>query len=120
MRKQPRPYRQVFYGQPVNWKHPLNRGLVSWWRVLPKFAGGLRFADLCHKNQGTLAGPAWSSPGRCSLSFDGVNDTVSIANEVNFDFERTNAFSVSCLFRQNNTTDTAHTLVSKRSSVAAW
>lgn len=32
---------------PVNLSHPLNRGLVSWWKVLPNFRGGKQIRDLC-------------------------------------------------------------------------
>lgn len=39
--------------------------------------------------------PTWTTAGKFSnaLSFDGMDDYVSVANESNFDFERTQAFS---------------------------
>lgn len=30
----------------MNWKHPLNRGLVAWWLVLPKRTGGVLLRNL--------------------------------------------------------------------------
>jgi uncharacterized repeat protein (TIGR01451 family) len=55
--------------------------------------------DSSGNNNGTLAnGSAWKTGSVCPsgscLSFDGVNDYVDIANESNFDFERTASFSV--------------------------
>lgn len=71
-------------GNPVS-SSPLNRGLVGWWLALPQRMGGLRFLDLCQPgNHGTLTnGPTWSSAagrpgGFGSLSFDGINDYVTI------------------------------------------
>ncbi len=32
---------------PVNWDHPLNKGLVHWWIVTPQDRGGTRLRDLC-------------------------------------------------------------------------
>lgn len=76
----------ILTGQPVNWSHPLNRGLVSWWLALPGGWGrGMQFRDLCGKNHGTLTnGPAWSSAmgrpgGWGSLKFDGSDDYVQVA-----------------------------------------
>ncbi len=48
-----------------------------------------------------------------SLSFDGTDDYVSIVNESNFDFERTNAFSVCSWVNPVNDTDANHTIVAK-------
>src|SRR3990167_5559894 len=75
------PTSTINYGNTVNWSHPLNRGLVSWWKVLPQRAGGLRLIDLCGKNHGTLVnGTKWAGMGRLggygALNFDGVNDYV--------------------------------------------
>lgn len=46
--------KNINYGQPVNWAHPLNRGLLAWWLVLPQWRGGKRFRDLCNRYHGTL------------------------------------------------------------------
>ncbi len=73
---------------PINWAHPLNRGLVSEWAVIPNsgWCGGLTFRDLVrggkNPNDGTLTnGPTWSgqSPagGYGSLSFTAANTAYS-------------------------------------------
>ncbi len=41
---------------PVNWGHPLNRGLLGWWMVLPGMLGGSRLDDLT--NMGSSGHPA--------------------------------------------------------------
>lgn len=67
---------------PVNWSHPLNRGLVSWWLALPDQQRGVIFRDLCNRNNGTLTnGPTWQGArgrpgGWGSLRFDGSNDYI--------------------------------------------
>ncbi len=73
------PPRQIYYGQPVNWRHPLNVGLVSWWKALPKYAGGARLIDLCNRNPGTLTnGPLWVGGRHFSaLKFDATDDLVN-------------------------------------------
>lgn len=59
----------VEWGQPVNWSHPLNRGLVSWWLAVPQGRTGygtLVWRDLCRLYDGALGGidPAadWTPP----------------------------------------------------------
>lgn len=74
----------LYYGQPINWADPLNRGLVSRWMVVPWYRGGPRWVDLCNKNHGTLTSmdlaTAWSpkthTGGFGSLAFDGSDDYV--------------------------------------------
>lgn len=67
----------------LNRKHPLNRGLVAEWAVLPGLAGGKYFYDIVGRNHGTLTnGPVWtpnSRPGGfASLGFDGSDDYVQM------------------------------------------
>lgn len=70
---------RLYYGQPINRSHPLNRGLVSRWKVVPWYKSGPRLIDLAGRNHGTLTGgPAWSGASFGSLTFDGSNDFVSI------------------------------------------
>lgn len=73
--------------RPVNWSHPLNRGLVSWWLAMPHSGRrGLTWRDLCGRNHGTLTnGPVWGGAkgrrgGFASLEFDGDNDRVDGAS----------------------------------------
>src|SRR5262245_39512882 len=81
----------IYYGRPVNWGHPLNRGLAGWWLALPWWRGGMRWRDLCGKSHGLLTnGPVWkgaySRPGGSgAVDFDGTNDIVTIANNNTLD-----------------------------------
>ncbi len=70
---------------PVNWLHPLNRGLVSWHLCVPGWMGGSRWQDLCGRFPGTLTnmdpptdwvGPQGRLGGFGCLDFDGTNDEV--------------------------------------------
>lgn len=75
----------INYGQPVNWSHPLNRGLLGWWLPLPNWAGGLSLRDLCGVRHGTLTSMEptdwWTGPRvgnwPCALDFE-TNDYVRI------------------------------------------
>lgn len=53
----------VYLPQPVNRRHPLNQGLVAWWKVLPAWSAGNKWLDLMGLNPGTLtnmgAGSGW-------------------------------------------------------------
>ena len=69
--------------QPINWRSPLNRGLVRWWLGLPGQAGGPLLADLAtggRANAGTLTnGPTWAAggpDGLPELALDGSDDYV--------------------------------------------
>jgi hypothetical protein len=69
--------------RPVNWRHPLNRGLVSWWLALPQWSGGLTWHDLARRNNGVLTnGLTWQPrPGGFgSLSLDGSDDYVDVVD----------------------------------------
>ena len=74
----------INYAQPINWNSPLNRGLISWWMVLPRWRGGLTWRDLRGRNHGTLTNMAPATDwvvstrrgGLGALDFDGVNDNV--------------------------------------------
>lgn len=74
------------YSQPVNRGSPLNRGLVSRWQVVPWYASGPRWLDLCGRNHGTLTnGPTWQEAngrpgGSGSIRFDGSNDRAQLAS----------------------------------------
>lgn len=48
---------------PVNRKHPLNKGRVAWWLTLPGRYGGKTWYDLIGLNHGTLTGMGNSTNG---------------------------------------------------------
>ena len=74
--------------QPINWSHPFNRGLISWWLTTPNGQGGVTFYDLARRNNGTLTNMTpvsdWSGNthpgGFASLDLDGTNDFVSVTD----------------------------------------
>jgi hypothetical protein len=75
---------------PVDWAHPLARGLVGWWAAVPNsgWRGGLKTRDLVrggrNPHDATLTnGAAWAGPagrpgGHGSVALDGSNDYVSL------------------------------------------
>lgn len=80
--------KHLYYGQPINWGHPLNRGLVSRWQVVPWYASGPRLINLASQKHGTLTnGPKWSGAvgrpgGYGSLTFAGAGafDRVNLGS----------------------------------------
>jgi hypothetical protein len=59
---------------PIEWRHPLNRGLVSWWLPFGPWQGGGTLRDLARRNHGTLTnGPTWAAgrDGFGAVKFDG-------------------------------------------------
>lgn len=74
---------EVNVSAPVDWSHPLNRGLVAWWLAWPAPGcfGGNTWRDLTRRKEGILTnGPTWrgtSRPGGLGrLALDGSNDKV--------------------------------------------
>ncbi len=80
--------------QPVNLFHPLNRGLVAWYLVLPELMGGAKWMNLCAGfdivSYGTLTlmdpatnwlGARGRPGGKGCLNFDGTNDAVFIEKD---------------------------------------
>src|SRR5688572_2591053 len=94
-------------GDAVNRASPLNRGLVSWYMVLPNRigGGGNTLRDLCRRNHGTLTnGPTWSgsrAPGAFgSISLDGSNDYINLGTGNRFfGSSLTNPFTIVCWIR---------------------
>ena len=92
---------------PVGQKPDITTGLIGHWK-LDESAGTSAADSSGGANTGTLTnGPVWQpTTGGISngaLSFDGVDDYVDIANESNFDFDRTDPFSISAWVYDNKT-----------------
>lgn len=69
---------------PVDWRHPLNRGLRGAWLSIPAagWAGGNTLRDLVRRNPATTTnGPSWvgGRGGFGALSFNGVNQSAQTA-----------------------------------------
>jgi hypothetical protein len=78
--------------------------LVGWWKL--NDGSGTSAADATgNGNTGTRQGhTAWGTGpnGNGDLVLDGTGDYVDIANETQFDFDRDEAFSVSCWVKANS------------------
>ncbi|MEK7560853.1 MAG: LamG domain-containing protein [Patescibacteria group bacterium] len=82
----------------------LDTGLVGSWSFDgPDMAGTVAYDRSGNANNGTLTGAVTRAVGRIGqgMSFDGVNDYVVVANESNFDFERTSPFSGAMWLKAN-------------------
>lgn len=97
---------QVDMGQPVNWASPLNRGLVSWWAVLPDTnRGAVTWRDIARQNHGTLTNmdpttdwKASTRPGGFgALDFDGADTYLNTGSSLLDGV--TNDFAVFCWVR---------------------
>lgn len=103
------------YGDPVNWGHPLNRGLVSWWLGLPGTGGGATLFDLVRQPgyNGTLTNGPTRAPmpnGFGGLTFDGANDYVSVPSAGNF---TTSDFSASFWVRRDGDSSSGSVFIYK-------
>ena len=57
------PSHTINMAQPINWQHPLNRGLISRWKVLPLSSHGTTWRDICGRHQAALTNtPTWQGP----------------------------------------------------------
>jgi hypothetical protein len=117
-------YRNVDLSNPVNWVHPLNRGLVGWWLALPQWAGGTKWYDLRGKNDGALTNmPAsnWTGPrerpgGFGSLDFNGSTNYVNLGSPAIFQI--TGEMTLSAWIRADVVQSSA--VISKMAGNRAW
>ena len=70
--------------QPINWNHPLNRGLVHWFKVLPNDKS-LLIKSLVNRESALLANGGYHSGIRPSGSygswfFDGTDDSIDFGS----------------------------------------
>ena len=66
----------IALGSPVNWRHPINYGLVAWYWTIPQFMGGQLWRDMTTRYNAPRLGsvPVWSPTfnhrgGTGSMSF---------------------------------------------------
>lgn len=85
----PSTYHDLDWPQPINWRHPLNRGLRGWWLAAPERARSVSWIDLVANRVGTLTNMTphsdWVSANRpgaskLCLDLDGTNDFVQFPN----------------------------------------
>lgn len=89
--------------------------LVGWWKL--NDASGTTAADSSgNSNTGTLNGnPTWGTGPNSNgdIVMDGTGDWIDVANESNFDFERTNAFSLSVWIKVNSSATGSRAIMGK-------
>jgi hypothetical protein len=77
----------------INWKCPLNRGLLSWWLILPQFTSSAKLVDLNNIRNGKIIGSKFSRvshpQGFGSLSLNGSSDYIDMGDFIG----PTNGFS---------------------------
>jgi hypothetical protein len=83
----------VFLPDPVDWAHPLNRGLRVWWLAPSGLDGGRWWYDLAGPQHMALAGLAWDSTAR--LVGNGTNSYGNLSGTSAFNWDRTQPFAVS-------------------------
>lgn len=89
-------------GPSINRSHPLARGLVGCWKVMPQRRGGVTWRDLCGRNSGTITNAstpaAWSGDtyrgGFGSIALDGSDDFVSVPDGFNRTISGLTTFSI--------------------------
>src|SRR3989338_3424805 len=80
-----------------------NLGLVGYWSM-NEGTGTVAGDASGNNNRGILTnGPTWVDGKRGkALNFDGSNDFVNVANESNFDFERTQSFTLAAWVKRSS------------------
>jgi hypothetical protein len=84
--------------------------LVGWWKL--NDVSGTTAADSSgNGNTGSLNGTTW---GATFLTFDGTGDYIEAANEINFDFQTNNAFSITAWIKLDSSATGSRIIVSKQ------
>lgn len=110
------------YGCPIDWTHPLNRGLVDRWRVLPGQFGSDRLYGLRRNIYGTLKNALpWSGNnhpgGQGSLDYNGTNHYVDLGNDKQFDALQ---ITLSAWFRADTVATTHQMIFTKDDGNGCW
>ena len=101
---------------PIDWSHPLNRGLVAEWTILPNsgWRGGVNLRNIARGSSklpyvGTLVNtPSWVDQrpnGYGALKFNGSNTYVNFGNNLPFG---TSNFTIAVWFKTTNTVSTQY------------
>ena len=83
-----------------------NSGGTEYAGFVSKFAGdssGMTQSNLVQSDLQTVA-----PYSKYAMNFDGTDDLITISNESNFDFDRTNSFSISCWFKCDDVSSNNH------------
>lgn len=75
----------VDLARPINWRSPLNQGLVAWWIALPGASGADCLPEFVNNLTGTAGTGLWSdrdSWGKFEApTFDGTNDAYTLGGD---------------------------------------
>ena len=116
-------YHSVDWAQPINWRHPLARGLLAWWRNVPHAQGNTTWRDITGRYPATLTSmatppTATSGPGRtrrrggwAQMNCDGTNDYATAGDIARMDSQP--ALSVAVWAQITDVTVDSQTLVGK-------
>lgn len=84
---------QPAVGTPLDWAHPLNRGLAGYWPLwegvggkVYDLSGAGSVGTLTNITQGPTSGWTGGFAGGHSLRFDGSDDFVSLGDKASYDF----------------------------------
>lgn len=111
----------VILSDPINWDHPLNGSLCSWWLAMPRTSNGVFFYDLAGKYNTTLTNaPSWVGStrpgGSLHLSLNGTNQYTTATNPSLLNFDASTSSSVSCWVRYSTSMPNFTGLVCKATS----
>jgi hypothetical protein len=81
----------------IDWSHPLLRGIIGWWYIVPTLAGGNKWYDIRGYKHGTLnnmtAGfgfqPTSKNEWFGEMRFGGTDDSILIGSDSSFQFADT-------------------------------
>lgn len=96
----------------------LGTDLVSYWKL--DETSGTTAADSKEANNGTITGATVNQTGKIgkAVLFDHSSEKIVIANESNFDFERSDAFSISMWFYLNSVNVNRFPITKQQASLA--
>lgn len=113
--------RNIDRRRAINWRDPLNKGLVAWWIGLPGWGGGSTYRDLTGQHNATLSGFAsgfgWRHSSRPSGSLEIETDGVGSSSQLAADSTAFGSgdFTIGCWFRID-THGTSGSVLSSRAS----
>jgi Concanavalin A-like lectin/glucanases superfamily len=111
----------------IDWSHPLLRGLINWWYIIPTLSGGNKWYDIKGFKHGTLtnmtAGFGFQATNKDEwfgeMRFGGTDDSVLIGTDAAFQFSNT-TFTVVGWFRATSCPGSCYIVSRRQTGVGAW
>ena len=98
--------RVIDLGSPVNWNHPLNRGLVYWNLILPNQIPGVKFPNLAGKRFDLTASGARAEPTGLGYYGFALDGSAGYAENLTAPPVANVPASAECVFRSADTAST--------------